>query len=128
MATHNSSEGVIKVGSDTLGELRSYNYSETAGTIETTTLADSAKTYSVGQTSWSGSADAFWDEADTAQNAISVGSELSISFMPEGATTGDKYRSGTCKVTEVSVSAATDGSVEASFSFTGTGVLASATV
>ena len=46
MATHNSSEGIIKIGSDTLGELRSYSISQTSGTIETTTLADAAKIHS----------------------------------------------------------------------------------
>lgn len=128
MATHNSSEGIIKIGSDTLGELRSYSISQTAGTIETTTLGDAAKTYTAGQTSFSGSAEAYWDEADAAQTAITVGSSLTISFYAEGATSGDKFYTGTVLVTEVGVSAATDGIVETSFSFTGTGALALSTV
>jgi len=128
MATHNSSEGIIKIGSDTLGELRSYSISQTAGTIETTTLSDAAKTYTAGQTSFSGSAEAYWDEADAAQTAITVGSSLTISFYAEGASSGDKIYTGTVLVTEVGVSAATDGIVETSFSFTGTGALALSTV
>jgi hypothetical protein len=128
MATHNSSEGIIKIGSDTLGELRSYSISQTAGTIETTTLSDAAKTYTAGQTSFSGSAEAYWDEADAAQTSITVGSSLTISFYAEGASSGDKFYTGTVLVTEVGVSAATDGIVETSFSFTGTGALALSTV
>ena len=128
MATHNSSEGIIKIGSDTLGELRSYSISQTSGTIETTTLSDAAKTYTAGQTSFSGSAEAYWDEADAAQTSITVGSSLTISFYVEGASSADKFYTGTVLVTEVGVSAATDGIVETSFSFTGTGALALSTV
>jgi hypothetical protein len=128
MANHTGSEGIIKIGANTLGELRSYNYAETAGTIEDTTLNDTAKTYKAGQTSWSGSAEVFWDESDAGQDALSAGSEVSISFYPEGAGTGDVYRTGTAIVTEISVSASIDGMVEASFSFTGSGAFTETTV
>ena len=128
MATHNSSQGLIKVGTDTLGELKSFSFSETAGTIETSTLSSTAKTFAVGQTSFSGSAEAYWDNDDTAQNALSNGAVVELHFYPEGATSGDKFRSGTCIVSEVSTSLSTEGTVEASFSFTGSGVLAEATV
>jgi len=128
MATHNASQGLIKVGSDTLGELKSFSFSETAGTRETTTLNDSAKTFAAGATSFSGSAEAFWDNDDSAQNALSVGSEVQVHFYPEGSSTGDKYRTGTILVSEISTSLSTEGTVEASFSFTGSGVLAESTV
>ena len=128
MATHNSSQGLIKVGSDTLGELKSFNFSETAGTIETSNLTSTAKTFAVGQTSFSGSAEAYWDNDDAAQTALSNGAIVTMHFYPEGATTGDKFRSGSCIVSEVSTSLSTEGMVEASFSFTGSGVLAEATV
>jgi len=128
MATYNASLGLIKVGSDTLGELKSFNFSESAGTIETSNLSSTAKTFAVGQTSFSGSAEAFWDNDDAAQTALSNGAIVTMHFYPEGATTGDKFRSGTCIVSEVSTSLSTEGTVEASFSFTGSGVLAEATV
>jgi len=128
MATHNASQGLIKVGSDTLGELKSFNFSETAGTIETTNLSSTAKTFAVGQTSFSGSAEAFWDNDDASQTALSNGAIVTMHFYPEGATTGDKFRSGTCIVSEVSTSLSTQGTVDASFSFTGSGVLTEATV
>ena len=128
MATHNSSQGLIKVGTDTLGELKSFSFSETAGTIETSNLTSTAKTYAVGQTSFSGSAEAYWDNDDAGQNALSNGATVELHFYPEGATTGDKFRTGTCLISEVSTSLSTEGMVEASFSFTGSGVLAEATV
>ena len=128
MATHNASQGLIKVGTDTLGELKSFSFSETAGTIETSNLTSTAKTFAVGQTSFSGSAEAYWDNDDTAQNALSNGAVVDLHFYPEGATSGDKFRTGTCLISEVSTSLSTEGMVEASFSFTGSGVLAESTV
>ena len=128
MATHNASQGLIKVGTDTLGELKSFSFSETTGTRETSNLSSTAKTFAVGQTSFAGSAEAFWDNDDAAQTALSNGAIVTMHFYPEGATSGDKFRSGTCIVSEVSTSLSTEGTVEASFSFTGSGVLAEATV
>ena len=90
-------------------------------------MGDTARTYQAGLTTWSGSAEAFWDEADTAQTALTAGSSVTLSFYPEGDTTGDTYYSGTAIVTEVSSTAAMDGMVEVSFSFTGSGALTSAT-
>ena len=128
MANHNGSEGLVKIGTATVGELRSYSISETAGTIEDTTLGDSAKTYKAGQTTWSGSCDAFWDEADAGQTAITAGASITLNFYPEGDTTGDTYASGTALVTEISTSSSIDGMVEVSFSFQGSGALTWATV
>ena len=84
MANHTGQSGLVKIGTTTLGELRTYSVQETAGTIEDTVLGDSAKTYKAGQTSFSGSCDAFWDENDAGQTAISAGAEIAISFYPEG--------------------------------------------
>ena len=128
MATTNSSQGLIKIGSDTLGELKSFSFSETCGTIETTNLGSGAKTFAPGDTSFAGSAEAFWDNADNAQNALSNGAIVTIHFYPQGDATSDKYRSGTVIVSEISTSLSMEGMVEASFSFTGSGVLAEATV
>lgn len=127
MPVHTGSEGVIKVGTNTIGNLRSYSYSETAGTIETSTLSATAKTYKAGQTTWTGSCDVFLDEDDAGQDALTVGSEVTMNFYFEGATTGDTYHTGTAIVTEISRSAAIDGMVEASISLQGTGALTEST-
>ena len=54
MATHTGSEGLIKIGANTLGELRSYSLETTGDTIEDTSMGDSARTYKTGLTAWSG--------------------------------------------------------------------------
>ena len=128
MANHSGSEGLVKIGSDTVGELRSYSISETAGTIEDTVLTDTAKSYKAGQTTWSGSCDVFWDESDTGQSAITAGASVTLNFYPEGSTTGDTYASGAALVTEISTSSSIDGMVEVSFSFQGSGALTWAAV
>lgn len=128
MATHNGSEGLVHVGTDAVGELRSWQFTENANMIETTVLSDTAQTFSAGTTNWSGSAECFLDELDTAQTALTIGASATLKFYFEGATTGDKYYTGTALVESVDRSAAQDDIVSVSFSFRGTGALTLATV
>ena len=127
MATHTGSEGLIKIGSDTIGELRSYSLETTSDTIEDTSMGDSARTFKTGLTAFTGTASVYMDEADTAQIALTVGSSITLSFYFEGATAGDKYYTGTAIVTGKSVSASFDGLVESEISFQGTGTLSLST-
>ena len=127
MATHTGSEGTIKIGTDTLGELRSFSLETTGDTIETSNMGTTARTYKAGLTAWSGTASLFWDEMDTAQIALVAGAEITIKVYPEGATAGDKYFTGSAIVTAKSVSASFDGLVESSISFQGTGALSFST-
>lgn len=127
MAVHKGSEGTVHVGTDAVAEIRSYTVDETADVIESTTLGNTSKTFEASTTSFSGSIDVFWDETDTAQIALSVGSSVTIKFYPEGASTGDKYYSGTAIVTGVSITANNDSLVEASISIQGSGALTLAT-
>jgi predicted secreted protein len=129
MATHKGSEGTVKVGTNAVAEIRSYNIDETADTLEDTSMGDSARTYKPSLTSFSGSLDVFWDETDTSgQGALSIGSEVTLNVYPEGDTAGDTYYSGSAIVTGVTRSASFDGLVEASISVQGTGALTESTV
>ena len=128
MATHNGSEGLVHVGTDAVGELRSWQITENATMIDTSVLSDTAQTFSVGSTNWSGSAECFLDETDTAQTALTIGASATLKFYFEGASSGDKYYTGTGLVESVDRSAATDDIVSVSFSFRGTGALTLATV
>jgi len=129
MATHKGSEGVIKVGTNTVAEVRSYSIDESADVLEDTSMGDSAKTYLASLTSFSGSLDVFWDETDTSgQGALTVGSSVTLNVYPEGADSGDTYYSGTALVTGVSRSGSFDGMVEASISVQGSGALTQSTV
>lgn len=129
MAIHKGSEGLVKVGTATVAEVRSYSIDETADTIESTSMGDSAKTFESSLTSFSGSVECFYDETDTnGQVAMSIGSSITLNLYPEGAASGDTYYTGTAIITGKTVSASHDGLVEASISFQGSGALTITTV
>ena len=129
MATYKGSDGIVKVGTNTVAEIRSYSIEETADTLEDTAMGDTARTYKSSLTSFSGSLDVFWDESDSSgQGALSIGAAVQLNVYPEGADTNDKYYQGDVIVTGVSRSASFDGLVEASISVQGTGTLTSTTV
>lgn len=124
MANHTGSEGVVKVGANTVAEVRDWSLSETADTIEDTSMGDSARTRKPGLTSASGSISAFWDETDTTgQGALTVGAEVTLNLYPEGATSGDTFASLSAIITEAGVSATFDGMVESTFSFEANGAV-----
>lgn len=124
MANHTGVDGVVKVGTNTVAEVRNWSISETADTIEDTTMNDTSKTFQAGLKSWNGSLTAFWDETDTnGQVVLTVGSSATLNLYPEGATTGDIYYSGTAIINSVGVSVPTNGMVERTYGFQGSGAL-----
>lgn len=128
MANHSGSEGTVHVGTNAVAEIRSYSISETADTIEDTSMGDTSRTYKSSLKSFSGSVDVFWDETDTTgQGALSVGSEVTIKFYPEGSTSGDAYLYGSAIVTGKTINASFDGMVEASITVQGNGALTTGT-
>lgn len=128
MATHTGSEGTVKVGANAIAEIRSYSVEETADTTEDTTMGDTYRTHKTTLKSWSGSVDVFWDETDTTgQGGLTVGSEVTINFYPEGSTTGDSYKTGTAIVTGKTITASFDGMVESTITVQGTGALTTST-
>ena len=129
MANHTGTSGVVKVGTNTVAEVRSFTLDTTAELLEDTTLTDTSKTFQVGKKGATASVECFWDETDTnGQIAIAEGSSVALNLYPEGATSGDYYYSGTYLITANSVSVPTDGMIEATFSATLTGALTRGTV
>lgn len=129
MAVHTGSEGTVKVGSNAVAELKSYTIEETGDVIETTALGDTSRTYVAGLKTFTGTIDVYWDETDSSgQGALTVGSQITINFYPEGDGAGDTYYTGTAIVTGRSVTGTTDGTVDRSFTIQGTGALSETTV
>lgn len=129
MANHKGSEGTVKIGTaDLIAELKSWSLSQSANTIDDSTIGDAWATKKAGQKSWSGSVETFWDETDAAQTALTIGAEVTLNMYPEGATSGDTYWTGSAIVTSIENSGSIDGIVEASFSFEGNGALTESTV
>ena len=129
MANHAGSEGTVKVGSNAVAEIRSFNVDEAGDTIEDTTMGDTVRTYLAGLKTWTGTVDCYWDETDTSgQGALDVGSSVTINWYPEGAVTADTYFTGTAIITSKGIASTFDGMVEASYGVQGTGALTESTV
>tara|TARA_Y100000592_G_scaffold67878_1_gene105515 strand:- start:562 stop:948 length:387 start_codon:yes stop_codon:yes gene_type:complete len=126
---HVGKDGVVKVGSDAVGSIRSFSVDYNSDTAETTKMGDAARTYTSTLKSWSASIDAIWlEDTDSGQQALNPGDEVTLNLYPEGADSGDTYYTGTCIVTGVSVSTSYDDIVMVSFTAQGDGDLSITTV
>ena len=128
MATFSGSGGTVLVGTDPIAEIKSYSVEENMDTLEDTSMGDTSRTYKASLKSFTGSCDVMFDDSDSGQSALLVGSEVSMSFLMEGNTTGDHRLTGTVLVTGRTINSSFDGLVEASLSFQGTGALTEGTV
>ena len=129
MANHTGTSGLVKVGTDTIAEVRSFTLNTTSELLEDTTLTDTSKTYQVGKKGATVSVECFWDETDTnGQIAIAEGNSVALNLYPEGADSADYYFSGTYLISGNSISVPTDGIIEATFDATLTGALTRGTV
>ena len=128
MATFSGSAGVVKAGGNAIGEIRSFSVEQSSDVIEDTKMGDSARTFKPSLTQFTASVEALFDDTDTAQTAMTIGSELAFLFQPEGSGSGAFQLSGTGIVTGISQSQSFDGLVERSFSVQGTGALTIGTV
>jgi len=124
MANHKGSEGVVKIGANTIAEIRDWSISESAEIIDDTTMGDSARTKKVGLTSASGSMTCYWDETDTnGQEAMTIGASVTLNLYPEGSANASTYATGTVLITEVGVTATAEGMVERTFSYEANGAI-----
>ena len=128
MAVHKGSEGVVKVGSDTVAEVTGFSFDETSDTIESTALSNTARSYVADYVTFSGTVDCMWDETDTnGQGSMTAGSTVTLNLYPEGSGSGATYYTGSAIITSISRANAMGSIVTASFSFQGANALTSAT-
>jgi predicted secreted protein len=128
MANHLGREGLVKISSTTIGELRNYALSHSSDTVEDSVIGDTYRTRLATMKTWSASGDLYWDETNAGQLLITIGSSVTLNLYPEGADTGDIYYSGSAIVTKFDISASFDGIVEGSIAFEGNGALSTLTV
>jgi hypothetical protein len=127
MGTHHGKDGVVKAGSDSVGEVKAFTLTETIETVDDSAMGDTSKTHLTGMKGWSGSVTAHWDLDDTGQGALDNGASVTLALYPEGAGTGAKYKTGTATITEVTHRAEMNGVVEISFNYLGNGALTEST-
>ena len=128
MATHHGKEGVVTVGGTGVGELTSFTLETTGDVVEDTALTDATKSFVAGRTSFSGTLEMSYDESDSPQQTLTVGSSISLILLPEGNASGDEKFSGTGIVTGMSINNSMDAIVSRTVTFQGTGALTRATV
>lgn len=128
MAVTKGSEGLVKIGANTVAEVKSYSIEQSSDTVETTSMGDTARTYAPSLNTFSGTIECHWDETDTTgQGALDIGAEVTLNLYPEGDASGSYY-TGEIIITGVSRAAAMDDIVSATYSFQGTGALSLETV
>lgn len=129
MSTTHGKEGVVKIGANTIGEVKSFSFTEQLSTADDTQLSDSAETHKAGRSSWTGEVECHFDSGDTnGQNAATIGASITANFYPEGASPSDKYKTGTATIVNRAVSNPFDGIVSIRMQLKGNGALADATV
>tara|TARA_A100001201_G_scaffold139914_1_gene132416 strand:+ start:2061 stop:2447 length:387 start_codon:yes stop_codon:yes gene_type:complete len=128
MATHHGKEGVVKAGGTGIGELTGFTLETSADVVEDTALTDATKSFLAGRTSFSGTLEMNYDETDSPQQPLTVGSSISFVLLPEGNDSGDESFTGTGIVTGMSVANAMDAVISRSVTFQGTGTLTRGTV
>jgi hypothetical protein len=129
MATHHGKEGTVKVGANTVAEIKSFSLDRTSDTIEDTAMGDSMKSYLVGHGDASGSITCHFDETDTTgQGAMTQGASVSLALYPEGADSGDTYYTMTALINSLGISVDMGSIVERSFGFQVTGGVTETTV
>jgi predicted secreted protein len=135
MAILTGNNGVVKLDASvggsvaTIASVRTFSVELTRDTIETTTMGVDVRTYLNGLSSWSGSADIYFDSASSGgtfnTHAVlnptsgTVGqATLTVELYLDGSA--GKF-SGEVIITGFTVNASMDGMVEASISFQGSG-------
>lgn len=129
MANHHGTEGLVRVGTNTVAEVTGFSFTATAEYAEDTTLADTSKTYNVTAiNAWNGNVTAFWDETDTTgQVALAPGANVSLVLAPEGVGAGATRYSGNALITEITRNVQRGAVTEITFNFIGNGALTVAT-
>ena len=139
MAILTGNNGVVKIDQEdgsavALAAVRSFSVEMTSDTVEKTTMGNDTRQYLKGLSSWSGTADIYFDPAEYPTSTTGfthlnpTGSTETVGDSPYTVEfylndTANKL-SGECLVTGFTVNSSMDGMVEASISFQGSGALA----
>ena len=143
MATMVGNDGAILINGKNVLAVRSFSIDMTADTIETTVMGTDVRTYVKGLSTFSGTADIFFDPdtatdgfdaAETTFNptvglvgASGVSGKFYLASNYQGGTTDHLFTPSSIIVTGYTVNSSMDGMVEASISFQGSGDVAFST-
>ena len=129
MATLTGNDGAVSVAGTSVAAVRNFSVEITADTIETSAMGQEVRTYVKGMSTFSGSADIYFDpsEFDGAESTFNPTSGLvgaaavAVKLYVKTDASNDIAFTGDVIVTGYTVNSSMDGMVEASISFQGTG-------
>lgn len=128
MATLTGRDGVVTIAGSNLTSTRNFSVDITADTIETSTMGTDVRTYVKGMSTWSGSADIYFNTSDVQANLLVAGSSstvggapVAVKFYIDSDASNDVVFYGNGVITGYSVSSSMDGLVEATVSIQGSG-------
>ena len=133
MATLTGNDGAITIGSTSLAAVRNFSIELTSDTIEATIMGQDTRVYKKGLSTWSGSADIYFDPAEfnTAASTFNLTYQDADSLVGTGGivfkgylkddVTNDVGFTGSVILTGYTINSSMDGMIEASISFQGTG-------
>lgn len=134
MAVLTGNDGAVLFAGNTVAAVRGFSIDITSDTIETTVMGSDTRTYVKGLSSYSGSADIYFDPVEFNGNAhfnissssASVGaSPISGKFyLVSDASNDSVLWANTVVLTGYSINSTMDGMVEATISFQGSGAIA----
>ncbi len=137
MATLTGNNGGVTLNGVAVAAVRNFSVELTADTIETSVMGTDVRTYVQGMSSFSGSADIYFDpsEFDTNESSFNPttglvgasGVAVKLYLEQNYSGTSDYAFTGNVIVTGYTVNSSMDGMVEASISFQGTGATAFST-
>jgi hypothetical protein len=136
MPTLSGNNGTVAVGGVAIAATRNFSVEITSDTIETTTMGVDVRTYVKGLSTFSGTADIYFDDSvyDTNETLLNptatlvgatpVNLKFYVAYGTDGTGTGnDTVFNGSAVVTGFTVNSSMDGMVEASISFQGSGAV-----
>jgi hypothetical protein len=129
MATIVGNDGQVTIAGQAVVSTRNFSVDMTSDTIETSTMGTDVRTYVKGMSSWSGSADIYFNTDDyqantimTSTSAAAIGTApIGVKFYLDQDASADVVLYGNGIITGYSVSSSMDGLVEATISFQGSG-------
>lgn len=126
MATHHGNDGSIKIGANTVAEVRSFELEIEVDFVSDNVMGDGWDTDLPGRGRFTATCELLWDELDTngqvaIETAFLAKTTVSLSLGPEGHTTGDTVYTGTAYVTSMGIATMHEGIVTRRCSFKGQG-------
>ncbi len=124
MAKVKGTDGVVKIGANTVAAVSRFELDQQTEVIDNTDLAETDMVYEAGDSSWTANIECRWDKADTTgQGAMTNGATVSLNLQPEGDDTGDQRYSGSGIITGIQKANEKGSMVTQNFTIQGSGAL-----